>query len=107
MTGAALLTELRSPSAHPAKRRLVAILDEIWPTAGERDSWYVSALLGAVDDVLKGAAAERIGEGCLYRWAGAASRADSPSVAELEADGWTVEHIDPRYGTRLMKKGTP
>lgn len=57
MTGAALLAELRSPGAHPQKRRLVAIVDRVFPTAGERDSWYVSALLGAVDDVLKGAAA--------------------------------------------------
>jgi hypothetical protein len=121
MTGAAFLATLRAPDAHPSKRRLVAILDAVFPTAGERDSWYVSALLGAVDDLIKDphapaswlsqkerlavlAAAERIGEGCLYRWAGVASRADSPSVAELEADGWTVEHIDPRYGTRLMKK---
>jgi hypothetical protein len=39
----------------------------------------------------------------LYRYASVRSRADSPSVAELEANGWTVEHVDPRYGTALMK----
>jgi hypothetical protein len=53
MTGAALLAELRSPSAHSSKRRLAAILDAVFPSAGERDSWYVSALLGAVDDLIK------------------------------------------------------
>lgn len=79
MSTAALLAELRAPSAHPSKRRLVAILDEIWPTAGEREKWYVRALLGYVDDLIKDphafapwlsqkerlavlAAAERIGE---------------------------------------------
>jgi hypothetical protein len=40
----------------------------------------------------------------LYRRAGVRARADSPSVAELEADGWTVEHIEPRYGTALMRR---
>lgn len=53
MTGAALLAELRAPDAHPSKRRLVAILDAVFPTAGERASWYVSALLGYVDDLIK------------------------------------------------------
>jgi hypothetical protein len=42
-----------------------------------------------------------------YRWAGINSRADSMSVAALEADGWTVEHVDPRYGTRLMRRAAP
>lgn len=40
----------------------------------------------------------------MYRWAASKSRSDSPSVAELEADGWTVEHVDPRYGNSLMRK---
>ena len=39
----------------------------------------------------------------LYRFAGVRSRKDSPSIAELEADGWTVERVDPRYGTALMR----
>lgn len=43
----------------------------------------------------------------LYRWAAVAARADSPSIAELVADGWTVEHVDPRYGTALMRKEEP
>lgn len=40
----------------------------------------------------------------LYRRANVRARADSPSVAELKAEGWTVEHVDPRYGTALMRK---
>ena|ERR1017187_4733637 len=43
----------------------------------------------------------------LYRWAAMNARTDSPGVAELEAQGWTVEHIDPRYQTRLMRKEIP
>jgi hypothetical protein len=39
-----------------------------------------------------------------YRYAGMLARTDSPSVAELEADGWVVTHIDPRYQTRLMRR---
>ena len=39
-----------------------------------------------------------------YRWAAARSRSDSPSVEALEAGGWTVEHVDPRYHTRLMRR---
>ena len=42
-----------------------------------------------------------------YRWAGVNSRADSPSVTELEADGWQIEHVDERYGTRLMRRAAP
>ena len=38
------------------------------------------------------------------RWAGMAARADSPSVSELEAEGWVVEHVDKRYGTSLMRR---
>ena len=55
MTGLDLLLELRSPSAHPSKRRLVAVLDAVFPDAGQRQNWYVTALLGAVDDVRHGA----------------------------------------------------
>jgi hypothetical protein len=40
----------------------------------------------------------------LYCFAGVRSRRDSPSAAELEALGWTVEHTDERYGTKLMRK---
>jgi hypothetical protein len=40
----------------------------------------------------------------LYCFAGVRSRRDSPSAAELEAQGWTVEHTDERYGTKLMRK---
>jgi hypothetical protein len=32
------------------------------------------------------------------------ARADSPSITDLVADGWRVEHIDPRYGTALCLK---
>ena len=42
-----------------------------------------------------------------YRWAGVNSRSDSTNVAVLEAEGWTVEHVDPRYGTRLMRRAVP
>ncbi len=45
--------------------------------------------------------------GFLYRYAGVRSRTDCPSVEELLAEGWTVESIDPRYQTRLMKKEIP
>jgi hypothetical protein len=57
MTGADLLAELRLPGAHPQKQRLAAIVDEVWPDAGERGMWYVQGLLGAVDDVRQGAPA--------------------------------------------------
>jgi hypothetical protein len=40
----------------------------------------------------------------LYRWAGTRSRSDSPNIADLKAEGWIIEHIDPRYGTTLMRK---
>jgi hypothetical protein len=40
----------------------------------------------------------------LYRFAGVRSRKDSPSIAELEMDGWSVGHLDPRYGTALCMK---
>lgn len=39
-----------------------------------------------------------------YRWAGMKYRVDSPDVPELEQEGWVVEHIDPRYQTRLMRR---
>lgn len=40
----------------------------------------------------------------LYRRAGVRARSDSPSVAQLEAEGWMVVHVDPRWGTALMRK---
>jgi hypothetical protein len=43
-------------------------------------------------------------QAALYCFAGVRSRRDSPSAAELEAQGWTVEHTDERYGTKLMRK---
>jgi hypothetical protein len=43
-------------------------------------------------------------EDFLYRYAKVASRVDSPSVADLIADGWSVEHTDPRYGTVHLRK---
>lgn len=53
MTGAAFLAPLRAPSAHPSKRRLVAILDAAFPNADARSEIEVRGLLGAVDDLVK------------------------------------------------------
>ena len=39
-----------------------------------------------------------------YRWASMKYRVDSPSWPELERQGWEVEHVDPRYGTHLMRR---
>jgi hypothetical protein len=43
----------------------------------------------------------------LYRWAAMKARTDSPGVEELKAQGWTIEHIDHRYKTHLMRKELP
>lgn len=40
----------------------------------------------------------------LYCRAAVRARTDSPSIAELEAAGWTVEHVDPRWGSALCMK---
>jgi Recombination endonuclease VII len=40
----------------------------------------------------------------LYRFASVRSRSDCPSAGVLAEQGWTVEHVDPRYGTRLMRR---
>jgi hypothetical protein len=40
--------------------------------------------------------------GFLYVYAGTKSRADTPSIAELLAAGWTIEHTN-RWGGALMK----
>jgi hypothetical protein len=40
----------------------------------------------------------------LYCRAAVRARADSPSVAALEAEGWTLEHVDPRWGSALCMK---
>jgi hypothetical protein len=43
-------------------------------------------------------------EAALYRRAGVKARSDSPSIAELEAEGYAVVHVDPRWNTALMMK---
>ena len=43
----------------------------------------------------------------LYRWAAMKARTDSPGVEELKAQGWTIEHVDHRYKTHLMRKEIP
>jgi hypothetical protein len=35
------------------------------------------------------------------------ARTDSPGVEELKAQGWTIEHVDHRYKTHLMRKELP
>lgn len=40
----------------------------------------------------------------LYVRAGMKARSDSPSIESLEAAGWTLDHVDPRYGTGLLYK---
>jgi hypothetical protein len=46
-------------------------------------------------------------EDFLYRWAAMKARTDSPGVEELKAQGWTIEHVDHRYKTHLMRKELP
>jgi hypothetical protein len=53
VNAASLLATLRAPSAHPSKRRLVAILDAAFPNADTRSEIEVRGLLGAVDDLVK------------------------------------------------------
>ena len=43
----------------------------------------------------------------LYRYAKVSSRTDSPDIAPLLADGWTIAHEDPRYGTLHLRKELP
>jgi hypothetical protein len=51
MTTRDLLTSL----VHPQKVRLVTIARTVWPDIDEHPTWHATWLLGAVDDVLKGA----------------------------------------------------
>jgi hypothetical protein len=41
--------------------------------------------------------------GTLYRHAGVQSRADSPSIEALVAEGWTVEFTN-RWGGALLRR---
>ncbi len=50
---------------------------------------------------------DRDRSGFLYRWAAMKARTDSPGVEELKAQGWTIEHVDHRYKTHLMRKELP
>lgn len=38
-----------------------------------------------------------------YRYASATTRVDSPSWLVLLAKGWTIEHVDERYWSVLMR----
>jgi hypothetical protein len=41
--------------------------------------------------------------GTLYRHAGVRARVDSPSIADLVAEGWTVEFTN-RWGGALLRR---
>lgn len=41
--------------------------------------------------------------GTLYRHAGVRARVDSPSIADLVAEGWTVEFVN-RWGGALLRR---
>jgi hypothetical protein len=69
----------------------------------ESSSPAVASECGAVD----GRPAPPSSGNFLYRYAKVSSRTDSPDIAPLLADGWTVAHEDPRYGTLHLRKELP